>query len=113
MSLPQPTDRHHITQRLPQLPEAENANFVLVLVIDIDERRALLPPVMNNRGELDAFVAGVETAAVPPVGCRRFSVGFDGETPEEVLAVFEGGIGRRSGTGVAFGGTGGAKDEEG
>jgi len=82
MSLPQPTDRHHITRRLPQLPEAENADFVVMLVIDINERRALLPPEMDNRGELDAFVAGVETAAVPPLGCGGLPVSFDGKAPE-------------------------------
>lgn len=80
-----------------------------MLVIDINERRALLPPEMDNRGELDAFVAGVETAAVPPVGCGGLPVGFDGKAPEEVLAVLKGGIGRWSGAGVAFGGTRGAE----
>lgn len=67
-SLLHPTGRHHITQRPPHFPEAEDANLVLMFVIDIDEHRALLPREMNNRRELDAFVAGGETPAVPPVG---------------------------------------------
>lgn len=79
-------------------------------IVVIDERRALLPPEMDDRGELDAFVAWVQPAPVPPVGGGGLLVGFDGEGPEEVLAVQEGGIGWRLGAGVALGGTGGAED---
>jgi len=113
VSLPQPTDRHHITQRLPQFSQAENADFVVMLVIDINKCRALLPPKVKYCWELYAFVAGLETAAVPPIGCCGFLVGFDGETPEEGLTVLEGGICRRSGTGVAYWGARGAKGEKG
>lgn len=81
-------------------------------VVVVDERRALLPPEIDYRGELDAFVAGVQPAAVPPVGGGGLLVNFDGEGPEEVLAVLEGGIGRRFGAGVAFRGPASAKYQE-
>ena len=74
--LAQPADGHYITQRLPQVPEIEDADFVLMLIIDVDQCCALLPPEMDDRGELDAFVAGLETAAVPLVGGGGLLVGF-------------------------------------